>query len=296
MKTAIVILNYKGLDHTLDCLKSIRSLNKNNYGMEIIVVDNNSLDNSCKALSKLKDIHLIENPANLGYSGGNNAGIRYALKRNADSVLILNNDTTVDQNLIINLVGDLKSADIISPKIYFSAGFEFHKNRYRSTDPGKVIWYAGGTIDWENIIGKHIGVDEVDNSQFENGREIDFATGACMLVKREVFGKIGLFDEKYFLYLEDLDFCIRAKKAGFKIIYSPKAIIWHKNAQSAQGSGSNLQDYFITRNRLLFAFKFARLRTKLAVFKQALTQLKNPVKRRAFLDFITARFGKGTYF
>jgi len=89
-----------------------------------------------------------------------------------------------------------------------------------------------------------------------------------------------------------MDFCIRAKKAGFKIMYEPKAIVWHKNAQSAQGSGSKLQDYYITRNRLLFAFKFAKLKTKIAVFKQTLLVWQNPIRRRALLDFLLNRFGK----
>ncbi len=295
MKIAVIILNYNGIDDTIDCLKSIRTLEKDGNNLEIIVVDNNSSDGSQEVLSKLKDIHLIKNSSNLGYSGGNNVGIKYVLKKNSDFILILNNDTVVDKRLLMNLVEAAKSADIISPKIYFSKGYEFRKSWYRGYDLGKVIWYAGGNIDWVNIIGKHIGVDEVDKNQYDKPRETDFATGACMFVKSEVLKKIGLFDEKYFLYLEDMDFCTRAQKAGFKIIYEPRAIIFHKNAQSVQGSGSELQDYFITRNRLLFALKFARLRTKLAVFKQVATQLNNPIKRRAFLDFITGRFGKGTY-
>ena len=116
-----------------------------------------------------------------------------------------------------------------------------------------------------------------------------------MLVKKEVFEKIGFFDEKYFLYLEDMDFCVRTLKAGFKILFEPKAIIWHKNAGSAGGSGSVLQDYFITRNRLIFAFKYANLRTKLAVLKQTLSQINIPAKRKALVDFATFNFGKGSF-
>jgi len=92
-----------------------------------------------------------------------------------------------------------------------------------------------------------------------------------------------------------MDFCVRAKKAGFKIIFEPKAILWHKNAATAGGSGSRLQDYFISRNRLLFAIKYARLKTKLAVVRQSIRQLKDPVKRRAFWDFLTTNFGKGSF-
>src|SRR3989337_2590976 len=277
MKLVIVILNFNGLDDTLACLDSIKKLIDDGIGVETIVVDNFSSDGSQEALSKIEDINFIQNQDNLGYAGGNNVGIKYALKRRADAVLILNNDTIVDQ------------------KIFFAKGFEFHKLRYSPKDLGKVIWSAGGEIDWSNVLGKHLGVDEVDRGQFAKRKQITFATGACIFVKREVFEKIGYFDEKYFLYLEDMDFCVRAKNAKFKIIFEPGAVVWHKNAGSSGGSGSVLQDYFITRNRLLFAYKYASLKTKFAVLRQVLRQIKSPIKRKAFLDFLMFNFGKGSY-
>ena len=295
MKLAIVILNFNGLDDTLACLDSIRKLKNDDIFLETIVVDNFSSDGSQEALSKIEDINFIQNQDNLGYAGGNNVGIKYALKQGADAVLILNNDTIVDQKLILNLVTSLDRGDVISPKIFFAKGFEFHKLRYSPKDLGKVIWSAGGEIDWSNVLGKHLGVDEVDRGQFGVRKQITFATGACMFVKREVFEKIGYFDEKYFLYLEDMDFCMRAKKAGFRIIFEPSAVVWHKNASSSGGSGSALQDYFISRNRLLIAFKFASIRTKFALFRHVLGQIKNPIKRKALVDFLTFNFGKGSY-
>src|SRR3989344_1872147 len=295
MKLAIVILNFNGLDDTLACLDSIRKLKNDDIFLETIVVDNFSSDGSQEALSKIRDVAFIQNQDNLGYAGGNNVGIKYALKRKADAVLILNNDTIVEPKLIANLVAALNQGDLISPKIYFAKGFEFHKSRYLQIDLGRVIWSAGGEIDWANILGKHLGVDEVDRGQFAKRKQITFATGACMMVKREVFEKIGCFDEKYFLYLEDMDFCVRAKNAGFKIIFEPSAVLWHKNASSSGGSGSILQDYFITRNRLFFAFKFASIRTKFALFRQILGQIRSPIKRKALADFLTFNFGKGSY-
>ena len=295
LKIIAVILNYKGLEDTLECLDSLRRCSQDNLKTEFIVVDNNSDDGSVEALLKLEDVNLIENQKNLGFAGGINVGIEAALKKETDFILILNNDTIVDRFLIKNLLNSSQYGGIISPKIYFAPGFEFHKLRYTKSESGKVIWYAGGRIDWQNIIGKHIGVDDVDHGQFSKRLEIDLATGACMLIKRQVFEKIGFFDEKYFLYLEDMDFCVRAKRAGFKIIFEPKAFLWHKNASSAGGSGSVTQDYFITRNRLLFAFKYAKLRTKLAVFRQNLSQINIPVKRKALIDFVTFNFGKGSF-
>jgi len=294
LKISIVVLNYNGYKDTIECLESLNQLEKDNHEVEIIVVDNHSTDNSPKILSKIKGIKFIENTQNLGYSGGNNVGIRKGLEDRADYILILNNDTTVDSRLLVNLLSSPRVNDIICPKIYFSKGFEFHKKRYKENELGKVIWYVGAKIDWQNIIGVHRGVDEVDKGQFSKREQIDLATGACFLAKREVFEKIGFFDEKYFLYLEDMDFCVRAKRANFKIVFEPSAIIWHKNAGSS-GSGSDLQDYFITRNRLLFALKYAKLRTKIAVLRHVISQIANPTKRKAFFDFLVCNFGKGSF-
>ena len=294
MTLTVVVLNFNGLKDTLECILSLKKCHSGPYKLQIVVVDNGSDNKNVASLSQINDITLIRNNRNLGYSGGNNVGIKYALKKNSDLILLLNNDTIVDQDLLQYLGKASSEGEIVVPKIYFKKGFEFHKDLYKKQDLGKVIWYAGGKIDWQNIGGIHIGVDKVDRGQFSKGLETEFATGACMLVKSEVFKKIGYFDEKYFLYLEDLDFCVRAKRAGFKIIFEPKAIVWHKNAASTGGSGSSLQDYYITRNRLLFAFKFAKLKTKIAVLKQALSRVSNPVKRRALLDFLTGRFKKGS--
>ncbi|MEK9146611.1 MAG: glycosyltransferase family 2 protein [Patescibacteria group bacterium] len=292
LKVAIVIINYNGLENTLDCLDSLRQIEVGRNLVEIVVVENGSTDGSREALTNLKDIHLVTSFENLGFAGGANLGINYALKRNSDYIIIINNDTVVDKLALKKLMTATKVGDIISPKIYFAPGFEFHKERYKKSEQGKVIWYAGGKIDWDNIIGIHVGVDEVDTGQFNRRRQIDLATGACMLVKRQVFEKIGLFDQKYFLYLEDMDFATRAQKANFKIIFEPQAIIWHKNAGSVGGSGSKTQDYYITRNRLLFAAKYAKIRTKFAVLKQIIASASDRTKRQALLDFLTLRFGK----
>jgi len=293
MQVSVVILNYNGFQNTIECIASMREQAKNSATIELIVIDNASQDRSSETLRKIKDITFIQNKQNLGYSGGNNIGIKYALRNKADYICILNNDVKLDKNLIRNLIKSAESG-IVSPKIYFYPGFEFHASRYKKSDLGKVIWYAGGSIDWDNIIGIHRGVDEVDNGQYDKTEEIDYATGACIFAKREIFEKVGLFDEKYFLYLEDMDFSLRAKKSGYKIIYEPKAVMWHKNAASAGGSGSKMQDYYISRNRLLFAFKHAKVRTKLAVIKQIVSQAKDPVKRAALMDFGLVRFGKTT--
>lgn len=292
LKISTIILNFNGMNETLECLQSVNSASRKNIDLEVVVVDNNSQDDSKKSLRKIKGIKFIENTQNLGFSGGMNTGIKYALGNGATHIVLLNNDTIVSQNLFVNLFSASEKAHIVAPKIYFAKGFEFHKDRYQKSELGKVIWYAGGQIDWQNVIGKHIGVDEVDGGQFEKQKEIDFATGCCLLVKREVFEKIGFLDEKYFLYLEDMDFSVRAKKAGFKITFDPKSILWHKNASSAGGSGSPLQEYYFTRNRLIFAFKYAPIRTKLAILKHTVKNATTSARIAAVVDFLRFHYGK----
>lgn len=301
-KVSLIILNYNGNTDTLECLRSLENLSlPSNIKLEIIVVDNASSQNPNKIIrSQFRNVVVIENKINLGFSGGNNVGISYALDNGADYILIINNDTIVDKYFLDELLKVIKNREdvgIVVPKIYFAPGFEFHKNKYKRDDLGKVFWYAGGIMDFKNVIGSHRGVDEVDDGQYDKTQESDFASGCCMMIKREVFEKIGLLDDKYFLYYEDNDFSIRAKKEGFKIVYSPKAVIWHKNAGSAGGSGSSLQDYYITRNRMLFGFKYASIRVKFALFKESLNLLLTGRRwqKKAVIDFYLQRFGKGSF-
>lgn len=295
-KVFIVILNYNGEGFILDCLESVKKLTSENFKLEIVVVDNGSTDNSVKLIKrKFPKVRLIENKENLGFCKGNNIGIEYAIKKKADYIMLLNNDTIVDSNLVVNLLAGFKDGvGIVSPKIYFASGYEFHKKRYKPGERGKVIWYGGGRIDWENVLLSHCNVDEVDRGQFDKARETDFATGCCMMVKSEVFEKIGLFNEKYFLYYEDADFSMRVRRAGLKIIFYPKGKLWHLNAGSIGGSGSSLQDYYLTRNRLFFGMKYGRFKVKLSLLKEAFLLLFKGEghRKRAVIDFLVGRFGR----
>ncbi|RJQ37723.1 glycosyltransferase family 2 protein [Candidatus Microgenomates bacterium] len=296
MKIGIVILNYNGESDTGQCLESINKLDlSKDLELKVVVVDNAS-----KQELRIKGIEIIRNKKNLGFAGGNNIGIRYLLEQEVDYILILNNDTIVDKNLVNELIETAKSNEkigIVVPKIYFEKGYEFHKERYKKEDLGKVIWYAGGIMNWKNILGYHKGVDEVDCGQYSKVEETEIGTGCCMLIKKEVLKRIGLFDEKYFLYYEDADLSQRVKKAGYKIIFSPKAIIWHKNAGSTGGSGSDLQDYYISRNRIIFGFRYASLRTKIALIKESIKLLffGRPMQKKGITNFYFGKFIKSNY-
>ena len=237
----------------------------------------------------------------MGFTGGNNFGMKYALKNGADYIVMLNNDTRIDPDMVKNLylsIKDDKEAGGVLPKIYFEKGYEYHKDNYKKDELGKVIWYAGGRMDWANLIGKNIGVDEVDHGQFDNNREIDLATGCCFMIKAEVLRKVGMFDDNFFLYYEDADLTRRIKKAGYKIVFEPKAIMWHKNAESTGKSGSPLQDYFISRNRMLFGMRYAPVRTKIALIRESLKILVKgrESQKKGIVDFYLGKFGKGTFF
>lgn len=298
-KVFISTVSFNNNPETISFLESLEKVNKKDIQLFVVVVDNASKD-EFKITNKFNNFKLkiIRSEENLGFSGGQNLGIKYSLENGADFVIILNNDTILDSDFLVPLIDSFKNkVGIVSPKIYFTKGYEFHKDKYKNTDLGKIIWYAGGIMDYNNMTGRHRGVDEVDTGQYNSASSMDFATGCCMAVKREVFEEIGMLDEKYFLYYEDNDFSQRAKNAGFLIKFQPKSVVWHKNAQSTGGSGSTLQDYYITRNRLLFGLKFLNFRQKAALIKESFKLLAKGRKwqRKGALDFYLRRFGRGSY-
>ncbi len=190
-KVFIIILNWNGAKDTIDCLKSLENLDYPDF--EILVVDNGSTDDSVlkikSQISNLKNkVVLIENKENLGFPAGNNIGIEYALECGADYALLLNNDTVADKNFLKEMVGVAENNEkigILGPKIYFY-------------DDPKRIWFAGGSFDWFRG-SAHIGFGEIDFQKYQSEKEVGFITGCAMLVKKEVFGKIGLLDERFFL-------------------------------------------------------------------------------------------------
>ncbi|HWS49337.1 MAG TPA: glycosyltransferase family 2 protein [Candidatus Methanoperedens sp.] len=302
-KIALIILNWKQPQLTIDTIESILKTKTKGFLYHIYIVDNGSPDDSVHQFNskykKNKNITVVETGDNLGYAGGNNYGLREALKQNFDYYLVANNDILVAPDFLQKLYDDsLRYPNaILTPKIYFAPGFEFHKDRYQKKEIGKVIWAVGSQIDWDNIYGSNIGIDEVDHGQYDKKQpKIDFISGCCFLISKEVIKKVGIFDEKYYLYMEDSDLTQRALKAGYELRLVPKSIIWHCNSGSSK-PGSSLQDYFITRNRLLFGFKYASLRTKFALFRESIRFLftGSSWRKKGVIDFYTGRFGKGSW-
>lgn len=240
-RVAILVLNWNGLRDTLDCLASLEHLDYPNYG--VVVVDNGSTDGSPSAVrERFPRVSVIENGENLGFAGGNNVGMRHALERGVDYVLLLNNDTEVAPDFLSLLVEAARTepqVGIVGPTIYYG-------------EQPAVVWSAGGEIDWRRGTTRMVGLNERDVGQFGVApREMDFVTGCALLVKRAVPERVGLLDERFFAYYEEIEWCVRASRAGFKIVHLPQAKVWHKIPLDARESSPQVH-YYMTRNRLLF--------------------------------------------
>jgi len=222
---AIIVLNWNGRDLTLDCLRSLAAVTTPH--VRIILVDNASTDGSSDAVRQQygSRVTLIENAQNLGFAAGNNVGIRRALDDGADFILLLNNDTVVAPDFVEHLhKAMLSSPDIgiTAPKIYYA-------------EPKNQIWFAGGELSMWRGIARHTGIRETDRGQYDREHDIDYATGCAFLVRRAVLEKIGDLDPGYRAYFEDADFCVRARRAGFRIRYIPAAHVWHRISASTGG-------------------------------------------------------------
>lgn len=295
-KIAIITVNFNGQKDTLEFLESLKKLDTKNLETKIIVVDNASEDESVKIIhQKFPEVDVVQTGSNTGFTGGYNKGLEYGLNWGADYYLIVNNDTLINSpDLLTELV---KTAELdhkiglVAPKILFAPGYEFQKN-YSQEDLGKVIWYGGGNFDWNNIMSKHRGIDEVDQGQFDLVEKTEFISGCCVLIKKEVLEKVGFFDEKLFAYFDDNDLSERVKMNGFIKYYCGKVAIYHKVSQTA-GIGSPITDYFVTRNRLIFGFRYAKFRTKFALIRQALVFLLTgrKMQKMGVIDFMLGKTG-----
>jgi len=264
----LVTVNYSQYQLTREFLDSLASV-KNSQNCSIFIADVSSKKEDLKLLKKYPFKIQVELLSNHGYAYGINQGVKYFLKRKFSQFCAINNDIFFDNNFLLEAEKSFKKKDIFGGKIYYAPGFEYHK-KYKKEELGKVLWYAGGVNDWKNVVTIHRGVDEVDIGQYDKEKETDFITGCMLFFSKKVVDTIGFWNENYFLYYEDSDFCERAKRARFKLYYNPGIIIYHKNAQSTGGSGSPLHQKYQRKNRLIFGLKYAPLRTKIHLIKNYL--------------------------
>jgi GT2 family glycosyltransferase len=241
--TVAVILNWNSADATLQCVTSLQESNEPRPS--IIVVDNGSTDSSWEELQRHEtDLTLIQSGRNLGFAGGNNIGIRAALEAKADYVWVLNPDTVIHPlclSELLSAAGNHPEAGVLVPKILYRE----HSN---------VVWYAGGSYDSVRAQPNHWGIGAPDGADSNITCDVTFATGCSLLVSRETFERVGLLDEKYFLYWEDVEFSRRVLRTGYRICLVATARVWHHvGSNSGDPVGrSPVYDYYNMRNRLWY--------------------------------------------
>jgi GT2 family glycosyltransferase len=273
-KVAIILLNWNAYKDTTDCLKSLEELNYPYF--HIYLVDNDSQDDS---FIKLKEDYLneqynipitfIQSGGNIGFAAGNNVGIKIAKEEGYNYIWMLNNDTIVHQNALIELMNELinnSQTGIVGSKIYY-----YGTNK---------IWFAGGLINTWTGRTKHIGIRKEDDGQFNKILEVDYITGCSLLFPTILLDKVGFMIEDYFLYYEETDWNIRVKSAGYKIKYIPTSVVYHKVSISSGGE-NNLSPYMeyydlrngfvmIKRTQTLFKFYSAFLFVCIKIAKKLL--------------------------
>lgn len=239
---SVVIINYNGLSDTVECLESLKKVQYTNF--RIIIVDNGSGNGEGEIIKNEYGNHVtvILLEKNLGFAGGNNRGINEALEKKSDYIVLLNNDTVVDKDFLDGLKAPFDNnpdIGITTSKIYY---FE---------SPNK-IWFAGANFNNFSGESKHLGLNKKDGPEYSKEYEIGRSSGCSMMVKTEVFRKIGLLDENFFILFEESEFCYRARKGGFRVFFAPTSKVWHKVSRTMV-SDSPKYIYYYTRNNLYFA-------------------------------------------
>ena len=238
MKCSIVVLHYKNIEDTQECIASVSKIDYPCF--DIIVVDNGSGDD----LSCLKHVDLVQNGSNLGFAEGCNRGLARAIALKSTHILLLNNDTVVAPDI---LTAFMRAAEQHPKAAVFGAKIFYY-------DEPTILWHAGGEVDFTRLRCFHEGCTISDlEKKYETIRPITYACGCALFVTAQAYRQIGGLDPAYFLLWEEIDWCFRLKKAGYECLYVPDARVWHKISRSFEGgSRGALWQYYYFRNRLRF--------------------------------------------
>lgn len=250
-RTVVIILNWNNHQMTANCIRSLLPIDAKTF--DVVVIDNGSQDESVQCLTQeFPQITVLPQASNLGFAAGCNVGIRHALACGAEYILLLNNDTYAGTGFMLEMLSRMEDDPriaVVCPKIYFA-------------DRPNLLWYAGADFSLWTGSPKHRGWKQIDREQFDRDRDITQATGCAMLVRCSAIRHVGLFDEQFWSYAEDLDWSLRFLKHGYRLAYAPKARLWHYDGATSvklMGSGSQrLRQFFSTRNMVFVARKHLR--------------------------------------
>jgi GT2 family glycosyltransferase len=237
-----IVLSWNGREDTLRCLESLTRVE--HPDLAIVCVDNGSADGTQRAVrERFPQVILIEAGANLGYSGGNNLGLRYALEHGARWMMLVNNDATVAPDAIAGferVAEEHPRTGILAGKVYFA-------------DRPRTIWFAGQRVsELLGYSGRPRGYGRTDGPRYEEACSTDRAVGALMAVSREAIDAVGLLDEDLFAYVEDVDWALRVRDAGFEIVLAPGARAWHRVSASTGGQATSTHTlYYGVRNTVI---------------------------------------------
>jgi GT2 family glycosyltransferase len=245
-KIGVVTVTYNSGEVIDDFMTSMLAQDYQNY--ILYIVDNASSDSTLTKIEKYKDdrIVIIANEDNLGVATGNNQGTKASIASLCSHVLLINNDTTFSADLLSQMLQAMieNNQKIVTPKIMFF-------------DRPNVIWYGGGGFVKYNSV--HYNLNKIDANQDKHPIPVEYASTCCLLVDVDIFSQVGFMDDRYFVYYDDTDFCMRCKKSGNEILYCPKIFIYHKVSSLTQGKDSDFTRYYQTRNKIYFLSKHASL-------------------------------------
>lgn len=298
LAVAVIVLHWRGLDDTVACLTSLGQ--QAGVQLRVILVNNDEANADAGLLhAQFPSAVHLNTGRNLGYSGGNNVGLEHALAAGYEHILVLNNDTLLEADCLLNLCRETSgqpSVAAAAPKSYFFA----QRN---------VIYFAGGRISPEGYT-EHIGVGLADSPQFDQATDCDWLTGCAILFRAEALRRIGLFEPRYFVCFEDSDWSLRARRAGYRLRYAAQARLWHKVSPNFGQTWSPSYTYYYTRNNLWWIERNFPARRWLALYRHALARIRyitataqaamspamaagvTPAIRAGVRDYVLRRFGQ----
>ena len=265
----VVAINYNSSAHTIEMVQSIFESDYKN--IKIVIVDNASDALDYKKLEEVKaQAVILRSEENLGFSGGNNVGIRYAIAHLADYIMIINNDTTVEPNAISIMMNAIRQEgiDVVSPKI-----LQYYDHSKVNYAGGSLAPLKGGICIW--------GLGKKDQGQYNQKQKITFVHGCCTLAAVQTWKDVNLMDERYFLYYEDVALSNSFRSAGKNMWYWPDAVIYHKESASTKKYSANYQ-YYLCRNRLMYIKEYIKFPVKIAAYGYTLLFILKNLKRKNF--------------